>query len=384
MADMFSTPSTSNIVQDNTPQRPIRVTRIMQMTMPAASVGTDRFIFNSPDGMVSTPLPKESDPLWLGGRGTGAASRSSKRCSVSPEQPDGNPTKRQQTETAKVDSKDTDPTLRARREQLAMDAGIAYVPSYNPSIVIRNYFGGTFDSENMRKFTAMIPKECEAANTLQLIAGCCLKEKLYTINTVYATLARMPKHEIATMADHKARTKYWVKKKIGLWEVAMGTMFQVTYRDVPMDFRGICESEDRDFVSMTKLSLCKFVNMPSVVGLIHSTLVDHLLWKCTYPVIHISTVVNVFNYLAKVCTEDFSSSPKETFLLWQSLCAYVACVEILKLQGTGRHLNQDLMVELRRVLGIDEWLAVGVNATRCEELFTVYTRASNKMEMEFH
>jgi hypothetical protein len=383
MADMFSTPSTSNIVQDNTPQRPIRVTRIMQMTMPAASVGTDRFIFNSPDGMVSTPWPKQSDPLWLGGRGTDAASRSSKRYSVSPEQPDGNPTKRQQTETAKGDSKDTDPTLRARREQLAMDAGIAYVPSYNSSIVLGDYFGKCV-SVDMRKFTAMIPKECEAANTLQLIAGCCLKEKLYTINTVYATLARMPKHEIATMADHKARTKYWVKKKIGLWEVAMGTMFQVTYRDVPMDFRGICESEDRDFVSMTKLSLCKFVNMPSVVGLIHSTLVDHLLWKCTYPVIHILTVVNVFNYLATICTEDFSSSPKETFLLWQSLCAYVACVEILKLQGTRRDLDKDLMTKLKGALGIDKWLAEGANVIRYEELVTMYTRASNDMEREFY
>jgi hypothetical protein len=209
-------------------------------------------------------------------------------------------------------------------------------------------------------------------------------EQVYTFSTLYAVLAMMPKDEIAVRCKDKSMNQYWVQHCIGFWEIAIATTFQVTYRAKHMheDFMRSCKKKDMHYLAQTKMFLCDTILTTSVVGLIYSIHVDHLLWSGVYPTVHIATVLDTFNLMAAHCTRDFSLSSKDTFDLWQSLCAHVACIEILRLEGKHRDLDHTLMEELKRVLGIDKWLAEQANALQHEQLVALYNRISASKDLE--
>jgi hypothetical protein len=89
--------------------------------------------------------------------------------------------------------------------------------------------------------------------------------------------------------------------------------------------------------------------------------VDHLLWSGVYHEVNFVKVLDKCNRMAANCTLDFFLKTHQ-FRLCQSLYAYVACIEILKLEGLRRDLDLVLNEKLQRVLGIDMWLSHEANA----------------------
>ena len=90
---------------------------------------------------------------------------------------------------------------------------------------------------------------------------------------------------------------------------------------------------------------------------------------------NLAQVLNICNRMAVHCEYDFSQS-KVQFNLWRSLCAYTACVEILRLDATHRDVNHYLTDELRSMMGIDAWLAVEENMHQYEFIVALFNEFS--------
>jgi hypothetical protein len=305
MGQCFATPPTSSIAAER-PKAPLRPKRTMPLpinalTLPISvcSMTTHDDVLNSSEESRESSFDISSPPVHKKRRGWSLIGNTE-------------PTPMPPVHvSSQKDRKDGDHVLCAFRQQLAIDVQIVDVPSHNPSIDIADIFSNSM-STDMRAFATMIAEGRKSPDALQLIDECTLEEQIYTLSTLYAVLAVMSKDEIAARFADKNSNSYWVRHGIGFWEIAMATTFQVTYRaqDMHEEFRRNCRPKDMDYVGGTKLFLCNSVLTTSVVGLIYSVHVDHLLWGGVYPAAHIVTVVDAFNLMAAHCTRDFSSSSK--------------------------------------------------------------------------
>jgi hypothetical protein len=271
----------------------------------------------------------------------------------------------------------TTDTQIAFREQLTMDTQIVEIRQYNAHIDVTTPTESTPDVA-MHIFIRFMEGCQEALNPLQLIPRCNSDAAVHVVSKLYATLATIPKHEIESMLTTESRREFRLEDSptmhsIGFLEIVMAAVFQVAFRDIRMDeiFRSKCNAEHQQYIGAVKMFLCNTIGTQSVSDHICSIQVHHLLWGGEYPAMHVTEVLKTCNRMAACCTRDFALR-KDAFDIWQSLCAHVACMEILRLEGMGRDLDHTLIEELKIVLGVDKWLGIETNVDTYEKIVALF------------
>jgi hypothetical protein len=274
----------------------------------------------------------------------------------------------------------------AFREQLAMDVQIVEIRQYDAHIAVVEVTSESTPRAAMDIFIKFMGECQESLNPLLLIPKCDCDADVHVVSKLYATLATIPKQDIELMLTNESRREFGLKHSknsitmhsIGFLEIAMAAVFQVSYRDICMDysFRASCSYDEQEYVGAVKMFLCNTIATRSVGDHICSIQVNHLLWGGEYPAVYVEEVLYTCNRMAASCTQDFSLQ-KDAFDLWQSLCAHVACIEILRLEGMGRDLDRTLTDELTRVLGVEKWLSIETNVDTYEKIVALFISKSD-------
>jgi hypothetical protein len=270
--------------------------------------------------------------------------------------------------------------LCAFKEQLAMDVQIVDIREHDAKIDISDMFSTSRPHVHMDTFVSFMGICQTSPYPLKLIRTRNGNDNVYALSKLYAMLAILPKQDIAERLGKRSQNTYWMLHSIGFLEIAMATAFQMGYRDLRMnqDFLDSCDFTETHDLGKTRMFLCQAVGMESIAALVYSTHVDHLLWGGVYNEAHFVKVLRTCNRMAAQCTQDFFLMADE-FRLWQSLCARVACIKILRLEGKHRQLNPALKQELTRVLGVDKWLTHEGNIHQYEKMVTIFNDCKTRI-----
>jgi hypothetical protein len=228
--------------------------------------------------------------------------------------------------------------LSTRRNMIDAEAKVVEVHVHASSLQLGPTLTTLEKTPNMRVFTKLLG-DCMDKTSLNMLCGSFMPaDIIFAASSVFTLLGTASKSKIADFV---------ACKHIHFRKIAMATSFQQSVRS--RDFSGSMQMSDAQMFVGTGGNF-KYALSTPVSCIMYSAAVDSILWCCEYPQKEVSKVLVTCHMMAIACTYDFEGQ-HHLFRLWQSLSAYVACLEV----GRTQELEVD-PVALRKAIGIHEWL----------------------------